>query len=173
MRCVVPVDRSCVVVQRMVKQQSVCVLQSRVGSSVKKARCRPFAPPSPASEAEILVPQLYSAGVKGKWKRCSRLERNARRARRNSGERAENGLSRSAAAFARSSPDCSRFYADLAEELGAEEPEEIAVPDDNFRTRVVREPIGVIGAITPWNYPLLMAVQKVAPALAAGCTVVL
>ncbi|CAM9460686.1 unnamed protein product [Ectocarpus sp. 6 AP-2014] len=66
-----------------------------------------------------------------------------------------------------------RFYADLAEKLGAEEPEEIAVPDDSFRTRVVREPIGVIGAITPWNYPLLMAVQKVAPALAAGCTVVL
>lgn len=72
-----------------------------------------------------------------------------------------------------SHPDCSRFYADLAEKLGAEEPEEIAVPDDSFRTRVVREPIGVIGAITPWNYPLLMAVQKVAPALAAGCTVVL
>ncbi|CAN0031366.1 unnamed protein product, partial [Ectocarpus sp. 13 AM-2016] len=66
-----------------------------------------------------------------------------------------------------------RFYADLAEKLGSEEPEEIAVPDDSFRTRVVREPIGVIGAITPWNYPLLMAVQKVAPALAAGCTVVL
>jgi betaine-aldehyde dehydrogenase len=38
---------------------------------------------------------------------------------------------------------------------------------------VVREPIGVVGCITPWNYPLLQAMQKVAPALAAGCTVVL
>jgi betaine-aldehyde dehydrogenase len=38
---------------------------------------------------------------------------------------------------------------------------------------VVKEPVGVAGLITPWNYPLLMAVQKVAPALAAGCTVVL
>lgn len=66
-----------------------------------------------------------------------------------------------------------RFYADLAEKLGAEEPEEIKVPDDSFKTRVVREPIGVVGAITPWNYPLLMAVQKVAPALAAGCAIVL
>jgi aldehyde dehydrogenase (NAD+) len=38
---------------------------------------------------------------------------------------------------------------------------------------VVREPIGVVGAITPWNYPLHQVVVKVAPALAAGCTVVL
>ena len=38
---------------------------------------------------------------------------------------------------------------------------------------VLREPIGVVGAISPWNYPLLMAIWKVAPALAAGNTVVL
>jgi acyl-CoA reductase-like NAD-dependent aldehyde dehydrogenase len=38
---------------------------------------------------------------------------------------------------------------------------------------VVREPAGVIGAILPWNYPLFLLVSKVAPALAAGCTVVL
>ena len=38
---------------------------------------------------------------------------------------------------------------------------------------VVREPVGVVGAITPWNYPLHQIVLKVAPALAAGCTVVL
>ncbi|MEA2826241.1 MAG: aldehyde dehydrogenase [Actinomycetota bacterium] len=38
---------------------------------------------------------------------------------------------------------------------------------------VVREPVGVVAAITPWNYPLLQVVQKVAAALAAGCTVVL
>ena len=38
---------------------------------------------------------------------------------------------------------------------------------------VVREPIGVLGAITPWNYPLHQIAAKVAPALAAGCTVVL
>jgi acyl-CoA reductase-like NAD-dependent aldehyde dehydrogenase len=38
---------------------------------------------------------------------------------------------------------------------------------------IVREPIGVVGAITPWNYPLHQIVAKVAPALAAGCTVVL
>jgi len=38
---------------------------------------------------------------------------------------------------------------------------------------IVKEPVGVCGLIVPWNYPLLMASQKVAPALAAGCTVVL
>ena len=38
---------------------------------------------------------------------------------------------------------------------------------------VVREPVGVVAAITPWNYPLLQIAAKVAPALAAGCTIVL
>jgi acyl-CoA reductase-like NAD-dependent aldehyde dehydrogenase len=38
---------------------------------------------------------------------------------------------------------------------------------------VVKEPVGVVGAITPWNYPLHQVVAKLAPALAAGCTVVL
>ncbi|HEX9124316.1 MAG TPA: aldehyde dehydrogenase family protein, partial [Actinomycetota bacterium] len=38
---------------------------------------------------------------------------------------------------------------------------------------VVKEPVGVVAAIPPWNYPMMMAAQKVAPALAVGCTVVL
>src|SRR5207237_10399773 len=38
---------------------------------------------------------------------------------------------------------------------------------------IVREPVGVVGCITPWNYPLHQIAAKVAPALAAGCTVVL
>ena len=38
---------------------------------------------------------------------------------------------------------------------------------------VVKEPMGVAAAITPWNYPMMMAVQKVAPAIAAGCTIIL
>lgn len=40
-------------------------------------------------------------------------------------------------------------------------------------SRVLREPVGVVGAITPWNYPLHQIVAKAAPALAAGCTMVL
>lgn len=61
----------------------------------------------------------------------------------------------------------------MAEKLDEEVPEDMNIADDNFNTRVLREPLGVVAAITPWNYPLLMAVQKVAPALAAGCTIVL
>ncbi|GAB3299011.1 aldehyde dehydrogenase family protein [Parasphingorhabdus pacifica] len=45
--------------------------------------------------------------------------------------------------------------------------------EENANSLIVREPIGVVGAITPWNYPLHQIVAKVAPALAAGCTVVL
>lgn len=41
------------------------------------------------------------------------------------------------------------------------------------RHLIVKSPLGVVGAISPWNFPLVLAVRKVAPALAAGCTVVL
>jgi aldehyde dehydrogenase (NAD+) len=58
-----------------------------------------------------------------------------------------------------------RSYAELAANYPFEE--QIA------NSLVVKEPIGVVGAITPWNYPLHQVVAKVAAALAAGCTVVL
>jgi betaine-aldehyde dehydrogenase len=67
---------------------------------------------------------------------------------------------------------CFEFYAGLAEELDGEV-ETVALPDARFTAKVVREPVGVAVAIIPWNYPLLMASWKVAPALAAGCTMVL
>ncbi|MGJ7041554.1 betaine-aldehyde dehydrogenase [Shinella sp. BE166] len=68
---------------------------------------------------------------------------------------------------------CFDFYAGLAEQLDSNPEETIALSDDRFTSKAVKEPIGVAGAIIPWNYPLLMASWKVAPALAAGCTVVL
>ncbi len=48
----------------------------------------------------------------------------------------------------------------------------ISVPGDYF-AYTLREPVGVVGQIIPWNFPLLMAAWKLAPALAAGCTIVL
>jgi succinate-semialdehyde dehydrogenase/glutarate-semialdehyde dehydrogenase len=45
--------------------------------------------------------------------------------------------------------------------------------DNNRRLMVIRQPIGVCAAITPWNFPLAMITRKVAPALAAGCTVII
>lgn len=49
----------------------------------------------------------------------------------------------------------------------------IPAPRRNQRFMAIRQPIGVVGAITPWNYPVSMLTRKIAPALAAGCTVVL
>src|SRR3954452_7230998 len=51
--------------------------------------------------------------------------------------------------------------------------EEVAWEEEVGNSRVLREPVGVLGAITPWNYPLNQIACKVAPGLAAGCTVVL
>ena len=51
--------------------------------------------------------------------------------------------------------------------------EEVRWEEQIGNSLVVREPVGVLGAITPWNYPLHQIAAKVAPALAAGCTVVL
>ena len=65
------------------------------------------------------------------------------------------------------------YYAELAEELDTSFEEVIQVPESRFSCKVIREPLGVAGAIIPWNYPMLMAAWKVAPALAAGCTMVL
>jgi phenylacetaldehyde dehydrogenase len=50
----------------------------------------------------------------------------------------------------------------------------LAMQESNrFHTYTVREPVGVVGQIIPWNFPLLMAAWKLGPALAAGCTVIL
>ena len=63
-----------------------------------------------------------------------------------------------------------RTYADLAAKGDAEEP----LPESKIsRNYVRREPIGVCAAITPWNFPLQMAAWKIAPAIAAGNTVIL
>jgi len=63
---------------------------------------------------------------------------------------------------------CFAFYAGLAEGLDANPEENIPLGDARFASKVVQEPIGVAGAITPWNYPLLMVSWKVAPATPIG-----
>lgn len=68
---------------------------------------------------------------------------------------------------------CFNLYATYAEELDDNQGAPIAVPDARFKTTVKYMPVGVAGLIVPWNYPLLMAAWKVAPAIAAGCTLVL
>ncbi|XP_028784057.1 betaine aldehyde dehydrogenase 1, chloroplastic isoform X1 [Neltuma alba] len=68
---------------------------------------------------------------------------------------------------------CFEYYADLAEGLDAKQKAPVSLPMDTFKSYVLHEPVGVVGLITPWNYPMLMATWKVAPALAAGCAAIL
>ncbi len=63
-----------------------------------------------------------------------------------------------------------RYFAGLADKDGGEV---VACPNPDATSLMVREPVGVCGQISPWNYPLLQASWKLAPALAAGCTVVM
>lgn len=69
--------------------------------------------------------------------------------------------------------DCFSFYANLAEKLDLAEEQVIELGDEKFSSKAIRQPLGVVGQIIPFNFPLLMAAWKVAPALAAGCTSVL
>ncbi len=66
--------------------------------------------------------------------------------------------------------DCLRFFAGAARMLEGKASAEY-VP--GYASMIRREPIGVVGQLAPWNYPLMMAIWKIGPALAAGNTVVL
>jgi aldehyde dehydrogenase (NAD+) len=62
------------------------------------------------------------------------------------------------------------YYAGLADKI---EGRQIPAPNPNYLVYTRREPVGVVAAITPWNSPILLMSWKVAPALAAGCTLVI
>jgi betaine-aldehyde dehydrogenase len=64
---------------------------------------------------------------------------------------------------------CFEYYAGLAGTLHGE----VVTTSDNAMVMALREPMGVAAQIIPWNYPLLMAAWKIAPALCAGCTIVI
>ena len=65
--------------------------------------------------------------------------------------------------------ECFEYYAGLADKIHGE-----TIPvSGNFLNYTLREPVGVVGQIIPWNFPLLMLAWKLGPALATGCTVVL
>jgi aldehyde dehydrogenase (NAD+) len=65
--------------------------------------------------------------------------------------------------------DCLEYYAGWADKITGE----VVPTRRDALTYIHRVPVGVVGAIVPWNFPLMNAVWKVAPALACGCTVVL
>jgi len=61
------------------------------------------------------------------------------------------------------------WYAEEAKRIYGET---IPAPSDDKRMIVIKQPVGVVGTITPWNFPAAMIARKIAPALAVGCTVV-
>jgi betaine-aldehyde dehydrogenase len=65
------------------------------------------------------------------------------------------------------------YYAQLAEQLDETGESAVALPTGDYRAVIRREPAGVVGLIVPWNFPMVTTAWKLAPALAAGCTVVL
>ncbi|WP_028631699.1 aldehyde dehydrogenase family protein [Pseudomonas parafulva] len=64
------------------------------------------------------------------------------------------------------------YYAELAQQLPARQ-QDVPLAAAGFTSRTRLEPVGVVGLIVPWNFPLVTSAWKLAPALAAGCTVVL
>jgi betaine-aldehyde dehydrogenase len=66
--------------------------------------------------------------------------------------------------------DCLRFFAGAARNLEGKAAGEYL---EGYTSMIRREAAGVVGQIAPWNYPLMMAIWKIGPALAAGCTTVL
>ena len=121
------------------------------------------------------------AFYEGGWKAVSAQERGrilfrlADRIRARRGELAELETINSGKPIVESEYDmddtatCYEYYGGLATKINGEV---LPVPADAVAF-AMREPMGVAGQIIPWNYPLLMAAWKIAPALAAGCTVVI
>ncbi len=68
-----------------------------------------------------------------------------------------------------SAANCLRWYGEAVDKIY----DEIAPTGPNALALITREPVGVVGVIVPWNYPMIMAAWKIAPALAAGNSVVL
>lgn len=64
--------------------------------------------------------------------------------------------------------NCLTWHAELIDKIY----DQVAPASDNHIAMVVREPVGVVGLVLPWNFPLLMLAWKIGPALAAGCSVI-
>jgi betaine-aldehyde dehydrogenase len=139
------------------------------------------APDSKAGDVELAVRAARRAFDEGPWPRTAERERErvllraAEIVRREAGRLAELEVRDSGKPLAEATEDIEEaafileYYGGWITKVMGEIPP--VGPD--AMSLVIKEPMGVAGLITPWNYPLLMAVQKVAPALAAGCTAVL
>src|SRR3954470_2966449 len=144
---------------------------------------RPWAivPRAGAADVDAAVRAARAAFDSGPWRRTTGGER-ARLMRRLAElideeasrmavvETTDNGkLIREMEGQLRGLADYYHYFAGAADKLHGET---IPAPATSFLIYTLREPVGVVAAITPWNSPVLLASWKLAPALAAGCTVV-
>ncbi|HEX5193515.1 MAG TPA: aldehyde dehydrogenase [Solirubrobacteraceae bacterium] len=138
-------------------------------------------PRAGAADVDLAVSAARRAFDEGPWRRTTAVERGrmlrrlaeviaARAAEVAVVESLDNGkLLREMQGQLTGLPAYYEYFAGAADKLGGD-----TLPSDkpNFFVYTVREPLGVVGAITPWNSPILLMSWKLAPALAAGCTFV-
>ena len=141
-------------------------------------------PAATAADVDAAVDAARSADRRSGWRDLAAAERAAHLRRfadelevraedRATTVTSENGMPIALARFAEGAAPVQllRYYADLVEATPVEERR--ASQPLPGTTVVRKEPIGVVAAIAPWNFPAVLSMFKIAPALAAGCTVVL
>jgi betaine-aldehyde dehydrogenase len=138
-------------------------------------------PDADAADVDRAVKAARAAFEAGPWKEATAQDRGrvlfeiARIVRERAGELAELETRNTGKPIVEAEFDiadtatCYEYYGGLATKIHGDV---IPVPD-NAMSLALREPIGVAGQIIPWNYPMLMAAWKLAPAICAGCTTVL
>ncbi|SNS96386.1 aldehyde dehydrogenase [Rhodococcoides kyotonense] len=141
-------------------------------------------PASAATDVDTAVAAARTALRRPEWAGLSPIDRanairrfadelDKRAEQRATTVTAQNGMPIGLARFAEGAAPVQllRYYADLAESTPIEE--QRASQPMPGTTIVRREPVGVVAAIAPWNFPAVLSMFKIAPALAAGCTIVL
>ena len=138
-------------------------------------------PDSDAKDVDLAVAAAKNAFENGPWGSSTAQERGrvlfklADTVRQNAGTLAELEARNSGKPIVEAEYDmgdvatCFEYYGGLATKIAGH----VNPVPDNAHSLSLKEPVGVAGQIIPWNYPLLMAAWKLAPALAAGCTCVL
>jgi p-cumic aldehyde dehydrogenase len=142
-------------------------------------------PAGSAADVDRAVARARKAFESAEWSRMRPLDRGriieaiARKVEENAHELAllesyDNGKTyhHALAVDVPSAVDIFRYMAGWASKIGGQV-NPFSGDGRQYHSYTVREPIGVVGQIVPWNYPLAMAAWKIAPALAAGCTIVL
>ncbi|GAA4377646.1 aldehyde dehydrogenase [Paeniglutamicibacter cryotolerans] len=164
--------------------QAVDALSGETFTSINPANGKSLAEVASCDEADVdrATQAARAAFADGRWSRAPQAERKrvmgrmAEAMRENAeelalldsldmGKRVVDALSMDVP-FSASLFD---FYGEAIDKLNGE----VVTTDPGVHATITKEPLGVVGAVVPWNYPVDMAAWKLAPALAAGCSVVL